>query len=230
MDAWWLRPLLVLVYLLLAHFSAILGLVWLNALALLVIVMLLLLPGLSARRAWAWLALAAAAVLLAQAGRVSAGWLGIGPLLVPVVFVGLFGGLFARTLRRGQVPLITRIVAAMERVPASELSPELYRYSRGLTIVWTCVLALLALVNLGLALVAERVGLLARLDVAVPWTVSEAQWSWFANGFNYGLVGLVFVFEYAYRARRFPGRYKSPLDFARRMAALGPDTWRELLK
>jgi hypothetical protein len=36
--------------------------------------------------------------------------------------------------------------------------------------------------------------------------------------------------EFLYRSRRFPGRYHGPLDFARRMAALGPRFWNGLFR
>jgi hypothetical protein len=72
--------------------------------------------------------------------------------------------------------------------------------------------------------------LLASVGVTPPWTVSEAQWSWFANILNYGIVGGFFVAEYLVRKRRFPGRYHSLLDFLQRMARLGPAFWRQLLQ
>ena len=83
--------------------------------------------------------------------------------------------------------------------------------------------------NLVLALVAVPRGLLATFGVAAPFAVTEAQWSWFANWLDYGLVGVLFVVEYLVRKHRFPGRYHSFSDFLRRMAALGPAFWRTLL-
>ena len=83
------------------------------------------------------------------------------------------------------------------------------------------VLAVLAAVNLVLALLAVPRGLLAAFGIATPWPVDETLWSWCANGATYGLVGGLMVAEFAWRSRRFPGRYHGPLDFARRMAALG---------
>ena len=81
-----------------------------------------------------------------------------------------------------------------------------------------------------LACATAYVGLLARAVVDAPWSISDSQWSWFANWLNYGLVGAVFAIEFAYRKHRFPGRYKNALDFFRRMAGLGPAFWRDLFK
>ena len=73
-------------------------------------------------------------------------------------------------------------------------------------------------------------GILPTLGIQPAATVTDAQWSWFANWINYGLVGLIFIAEFLYRKRRFPGRYKSLLDFGRKVAGLGPAFWRDLLK
>ena len=81
-----------------------------------------------------------------------------------------------------------------------------------------------------LASLATPGGLLARVGIAPPWPISDGQWSWFANWLNYGLVGAVFAVEFAYRKRRFPGRYKNAADFLRRMAPLEPAFWRDLFK
>ncbi len=73
-------------------------------------------------------------------------------------------------------------------------------------------------------------GLLATFGVVTPWPVGENLWSWCANGATYGLVGGLMVAEFLYRSRRFPDRYHGPLDFARRMAALGPGFWNGLFR
>ena len=88
----------------------------------------------------------------------------------------------------------------------------------------------MAAINLVLASLATPGGLLARVGIAPPWPISDGQWSWFANWLNYGLVGAVFAVEFAYRKRRFPGRYKNAADFIRRMTTLEPAFWRDLFK
>jgi uncharacterized membrane protein len=150
-------------------------------------------------------------------------------LLVPVALLVLMAWTFGRTLSRGRVPLITQIVAALDAMPASALAPELRSYTRNLTAAWALLLGALALVNLTLALLAVPNGLLASAGITPPWPVGEAQWSWFANIFNWGIVVGFFVGEYQMRKRRFPGRYRSLLDFLQRMARLGPAFWRQLL-
>lgn len=222
------QPLLLLAYVPLAHLSVLRTDSRLVAVALGVIVLGFLLDGLWRCRPGAWLALLSAAALLLWGA--SSPRLSLALLLVPVVFLGMFGWVFTRTLLPGRTPLISRIVTAMEGGADGRLTPALYRYSRNLTVIWALTLGLLALINLLLALIAVPGGVLAQIGVNPVVQVSDAQWSWFANIVNYGVVGLIFVIEYIVRSRRFPGRYKSPLDFAHRAAALGPEKWRELLR
>ena len=223
----WLRVVLAIAYPLLAHVASARQDGTLAAIALADIALIVLLEPLLQRRAGAWALLAAfAAVLWWLAGTRHA----LLPLLlVPVAFVALVAWGFGRTLRAGQVPLIGRIVAALDGIPHPALAPELRSYTRALTLAWTLLLATLASCNLALALLAVPGGLLARIGIAAPMAVSEAQWSWFANISDYGILGGFMLLEYAYRKRRFPGRYHSFLDFLRAMARLGPAFWRDLL-
>lgn len=192
------------------------------------IALILLLPSL-ARGNWkAWVALAPAANLAFLLARTNYALVPL--LLVPVLFVGLVAWGFARTLRPGRVPLIGRIVSALEAKDPAQLEPDIADYTRRLTCVWAAVLSLLALMNLALALLAVPRGLLATFGIAPPWPVGERLWSWCANGATYGLIGGLFVAEFLYRSHRFPGRYHGPLDFARRMAALGPGFWNGLFR
>ena len=77
---------------------------------------------------------------------------------------------------------------------------------------------------------AEPGGLLAGLGLRAPVTITREQWSLFANILNYGIVGGFFAVEFAYRKRRFPGRYSSFVGFLRQMAGLGPAFWRDFLR
>lgn len=222
------RALLAIGYLALSHAATLYDRDPLAALAVFLIAALLLLEPLLLGRAYAWLLLLASAIglsALAHSAQVR-----IALLLMPVLFLLLLAWLFGRTLLRGRVPVIGKMVAALEGDPGDGISPELQRYARGLTALWTAVFVALAAVNFVLALLAEPGGLLARLGRASPWPVSDADWSWFANAANYGVVVAVFALEFAYRKRRFPGRYKNALDFGRRMAGLGPAFWRDLFK
>lgn len=223
-----LRLLLAVAYPFLAHAASLRESGALAALALGTIVGMALAEGLLARRWQSWLGLLVAVVLLVLLARSRFAFVPL--LLVPVAFIGMIAWWFARTLRSGQVPLITRIVAALDGRPPQRLEPELQRYARRLTWGWALVLALLAACNLLLAMLAVPDGLLAQVGIASPLPVTETQWSWFANGANYGLVGGFFALEFLYRQHRFPGRYRNFADFARRVAALGPAFWRDLLR
>ncbi|HVR80900.1 MAG TPA: ketosynthase [Luteimonas sp.] len=222
-----LRLLLAVAYPLIAHAASVRQEGVLAALAVFDVIVIVLLEPLARRRGWAWallLLLGVGAAMLVQSRHAL-----LPLLLVPVLFVGLVAFLFGRTLAPGRVPLISKIVAALEQKPAQALAPELQRYTRQLTLAWTLLLAALALVDGLLALVAVPGGLLDSLGIVPPITVSRVQWSWFANLLDYGIVGGFFVAEYLYRKRRFPGRYRNFADFMRKMAALGPEFWRTLL-
>src|SRR3546814_18578194 len=65
-------------------------------------------------------------------------------LLVPVAFVALVAWWFGRSLRAGRVPLITRIVSALDEVAPEAMAADLRRYTRGLTAAWAWLLAALA--------------------------------------------------------------------------------------
>ena len=222
------RTAFAVVYSLLAHLASARHDPALAASALVVLIVLVLIAPLVQGRIAAWVGLvagAAGAVLLAQTPYAH-----VPLLLVPFAFVALVAWWFARSLRRGRVPLISKIVAALERTSAEELAPELRRYTRALTAAWAVLLTVIGVSNLTLALIATPAGLLAQFGVQAPVTVTQTQWSWFANLLDYGIMGSFMVGEYLYRKRRFPGRYKNAADFARRLAALGPAFWRDFLR
>ncbi|HET7126916.1 MAG TPA: ketosynthase [Lysobacter sp.] len=222
------RVALAVAYPVLAHLASARDSGALAAFAVVDIALILLLPAL-ARSSWrAWVALAVVALVSIWLAQTHYAQLPL--LLVPVLFVGLVAWAFARTLRAGRVPLIARIVSALEAKEPAQLEPEIARYTRSLTGVWAAVLAALAAVNLVLALLAVPGGLLASFGIATPWPVDERLWSWCANGATYGLIGGLMVAEFAWRSRRFPGRDGGPLDFARRMVALGPGFWNGLFR
>jgi hypothetical protein len=223
-----LQLLLALAYSALVHAASALDQPALASAALVVLVVLLLVAPLLHRRAWAWLALPV--LLLGVHALHRAGLVAVPILLVPVAFIALVGWWFGRSLRPGRVPLICKVVAAMEDTTLEAMEPALRAYARSLTAAWAWLLGLLSLANLLLALVAVPDGLLARLGVAAPVTVTQTQWSWWANLLNYGLMGLFFLVEYQFRKRRFTPTDGSFLLFARRMMALGPAFWRDFLR
>lgn len=201
----------------------------LAAIALGDIALIVLLGPLLRGRAWAWILLAACGALL---WRLAQGPLATLPLLLPpVLFVGWVAWVFARSLRRGRVPLITRVVAPLYDSTPAMLAPDLRRYTHGLTAAWALLLSLLCLANLALALLSVPGGLLARLGVPPPLAVPGVHGSLFANLLVYAVVGGFFLGEYAWRRRVFPQRpYRDLPDFLRRLAALGPVFWRDALR
>ena len=222
------RVALVAAYPFLAHAASARADGVLAALATFDIALILLLPALASGRVRAWASLACIALALAWLAHTHYALVPL--LLVPVLFVALVAWGFARTLRTGRVPLVTKIATALETDGVAQLEPDVARYTRSLTRLWAIALFAIAAINLVLALLAAPRGLLATFGIATPWPVGETLWSWCANAATYGLIGGLMVAEFAWRSRRFPGRYHGPLDFARRMAALGPGFWNGLFR
>jgi uncharacterized membrane protein len=100
------------------------------------------------------------------------------PVLIPVAL----GVVFAKTLKRGETPMITRIARAMR----GSLSPELEIYTRRVTIVWVAMFVALTASAIALAL----------------WARPEI-WSLGTNLVHYLVLGALFVGEYIYRRIRF---------------------------
>lgn len=223
------RLLLSVAYPFIAHAASTLRDPALAALALLDIVLIVLVVPLARRRPWAIAVVAACAAALwwAQDSRV----LPVLLLLPPVLFPWLVAWFFARTLRAGGVPLITRIACAMEQRAPHELTPALAAYTRRLTALWAMLLAGIGCANLLLGVIAVPDGLLMQMGHAPVVSVSQAAWSWFANLIDYGLAGLLFAVEYVVRSRVFPERpYRDFPDFLRRLGALGPAFWRDVMR
>ena len=223
-----LQIILAVAYALLAHGASAGGDARLALGAVLVMVALVMALPLLRLRAWAF---PVTALLLAGSGWLYRAGLVTLPLLIaPVAFVAVVAWVFGRSLAAGRVPLITRIVSGLDGVPPERLPPDVAAYARTLTGLWTGVLLLLGLANLVLALLAEPAGLLAQAGLASPYPITHAQWSWFANLLNYGLVGGFFFLEFQWRRRRFPDREQGFVGFLRRLGGLGPAFWRDFLR
>ena len=137
---------------------------------------------------WALPVLAAlAALALPQAD-----WL----LYVPPVAMNVtLCWLFGRTLAKGRVPLIARFAM----IEQGTLTPELERYTRMLTWIWTVLFAAAALTSIVLAVSGSR-----------------DAWSLFTNFLNYLAVAILFLGEFVYRRLRFRAyRHHSPLQLLR---------------
>lgn len=186
---------LFLAYPLLAHLATLIRSQTLAWLALIVFFAVPLLPKLKARSAYAWLAMLAVAAALYGCAR--AGWAHLLMYLPPILIPSAALWAFARSLRPGETPLVTRI-ATQIRGP---LPDELRRYTRSVTQGWVGLLAALALGSLLLAVFA-----------------SPELWSLMTNIVLYLLLGAVFLLEYAYRRRRF--RHLEHEGFGRMVRAL----------
>ncbi|WP_077591675.1 hypothetical protein [Polaromonas sp. A23] len=107
----------------------------------------------------------------------------------------LLGVAFARTLRAGQVPMVSRF-AAMIHGP---LTPALARYTRQVTWAWSLYFAFMT-----------------GLSLLLFWLAPIGVWSAFANLLNLPLLGLMFSAEYV--ARLFllaPSDRAGPLEAIR---------------
>ena len=170
----------LLAYVVLVHLSIVLDRPLLAGAALVVLGASFLFRPLKAWRPLAWLGLLAIALLSAwtvQQG-VTLYALYLPPILLPLAMLYWWAG----TLRAGQTPFVTRI-ATLIRGP---LPPDYAAYTRSVTQQWVLVFGALAVAAIGLAL----------------WAPAEI-WSLFTNFLNTLFIGLVFLFEYLYRRRRF---------------------------
>lgn len=150
-------------------------------LALQLLATMLCLDGLLARRAWVWAAWLTCGVGLALLVRTGGAplVLYLPSIVIPLALAAAFGS----SLGGGREPLITSIA----RRARGEHPPELVRYTRGLTVLWTAVFVALAATSAALAVFATPV-----------------IWSGFANFGSYVLICMLVGMEYVWRLRRFP--------------------------
>lgn len=188
-------PWLFLAYPLLAHLATLLHNETLAAVALAIFVAVPLLPLLRRGQRSAWLTLAAVIAVLYVCAH--SGWahylMYVPPVLIPLSVLWLF----ARSLRGGDTPIVTRVATQIR----GELPGELLIYTRKVTQCWVGILTLMATGSLLLALFA-----------------SPELWSLMTNIVQYLLMGAVFVLEYAYRRWRF--RHLPHESFATMIRAL----------
>lgn len=119
----------------------------------------------------------------------------------PIVVNALLCWLFGRTLRRGREPIISYIA----RLDRGVLPPELARYTRRLTCIWTVFFALVGAASAGLALLSP-----------------QELWAIFTD-VSYLFAGLLFFGEFVYRRlryRRYP--HSSALHVIRNIRKLNP--------
>lgn len=100
----------------------------------------------------------------------------------PVVIFMLLLFVFANSLRKNQIPIVTDI-GEKTRGP---LSPEMRKYTRSVTLVWSLFFLVMTL-----------------WSIVLPWFVSPVTWSWLTNFAHYIIVAALFSAEYIYRKWRF---------------------------
>ncbi|MGH8506299.1 MAG: ketosynthase [Stenotrophobium sp.] len=174
-------PVLILAYPILVHLAVLLHQPLLQWLALCCLVAVPLYAGLRHARWRSWLLFLLLAALLYVLARSGGGRYAL--FLPPVLLPGVAAWFFGRSLRREQVPLITRIARATR---SGELPPELASYTRRVTQLW-----MLALSGIGL------------LSVALALFAPLPLWSLFTNFINYLILAALFPLEYLYRRIRY---------------------------
>jgi len=143
-----------------------------------------------------WVGLAALLLVPALLGHAE-----LALMALPVVFLGAASWLFARTLRRGEEPLVSRFVRMIEGDARLAL-PGVRSYTRGVTWYWALLLAALALVSLLVALCAEPGGWLAVLGAPLPFALHGSLLAWYPEAGCWALLVAGFVGEYLVRRWR----------------------------
>ncbi len=195
-----LRLFLLPAYPLLVHLAVLRESAALAGIALFVFAALSLFDSLLAGQRSAWLGLGAStAAILGLVRYGGAEWLlYLPPIALPMIVLLAFGN----SLLPGRTPL----VSAMATRVHGPLPAPLARYTRGVTWLWTLVIAVMLLLNLVLSLRSSR-----------------AAWSAFTNGGDYLLLIGVFLGEYAVRRLRFRAlRQPRFLDYLRLVAQHRP--------
>ncbi|TCV96276.1 hypothetical protein EC912_102626 [Luteibacter rhizovicinus] len=200
---------------------------WLSLLAMLSLLTAVLFPALLARRTPAYIAWPVlAAVLVWLAAR---GWLTTSMDALPALINLAIAWLFGRTLLRGHQPLIAYFIATIEGGDRLAL-PGVARYARGLTVFWTGLLAVQALLLSLVFCFAAPEGLLATLGVAVPIRLEGGIFMAYAHVGCYLVIAAAFLVEYPVRRvllRDVP--HVGPVDMATQLALRWPEllsNWR----
>ncbi len=106
----------------------------------------------------------------------------------PLFILSALFWFFARTLRPGREPIITRLA----RTVFQEDDLEVLKYTRRVTLLWSLFFLTLFIETVLLAIFAP-------LEV----------WSLFSNILNYLFIVLLFILEFSYRRLRFPQKKTS---------------------
>jgi uncharacterized membrane protein len=135
---------------------------------------------------------------------------GILLMLPPTLLNGALAWLFGRTLLHGREPMISTF-ARIERARLNQreeeaLPEELAKYTRLLTVLWTALLATMAVIATALA----AAGL-------------HAWWALFTGVISYVLLAVMFFGEYMFRRWRFADhRHAHPIQMVWFIVKAGP--------
>ncbi len=143
-----------------------------------------------------WLALAVLLLAPALTGHPE-----LALMALPVVFLTAIAWVFARTLKRGTEPLVTRCVRVIEGEARVNL-PGVRGYTRGVTLFWACLLAAMALLSLLVALFAVPGGWLATFGVTGPIALPGSLLAWYPEAGCWVALLAAFAGEYAFRRWR----------------------------
>jgi uncharacterized membrane protein len=184
-------------------------------LALALLLTVLMLPQLLARRGTSWLLWSGVLLGLLLSWR--CGFADALLEAVPVLINTLLAAWFGRTLGTSE-PLVERFIVAIEGAERLR-QPGVAAYARQVTWFWTVLLGGQALLLAVLLLCADHDGLLARAGIAAPLVV-PARWAavWLHLG-GYLLLGAAFLAEYGCRRWRLrhlphPGLHDMLLQLA----------------
>lgn len=119
-------------------------------------------------------------------------------MVLPVVFLAAVAWLFARTLKRGEEPLVTRCVRVIEGEARLAL-PGVRAYTRGVTVFWACLLSMMALLSLLVALCARPGGWLATFGMASPVVLPGSLLAWYPEAGCWLVLLAAFTGEYLFR-------------------------------
>jgi hypothetical protein len=214
-TAWprWITPSIIVSYVALSNLALASQSRGWAAVAVALFVMLLVPQFQQAR--WRWVRIACAVGGIGLVAAVAAGVVPPFPLMLPpVVIPAALTWLFGHTLlanREALVERFARAVSAPEPLDAAHAS-----YARGVTVMWTWVLALITCGNLLLVTCLVPGGLIDQFGHQPRWPVDLPPFLWLSNGI-YILIPLILVAEFLFRLHRFPNyRLSNPLEFARR--------------
>lgn len=188
-------PWLFFAYPLLAHLATLVHSDMLAWAAMTVFFAVPLLPALRQRKVFAWLALLAITLALSACAvtHVARYLMYLPPILIPLSVLTVF----ARSLRAGQTPLVTRVAQSIR----GALPPELTTYTRHVTQWWVLIL------------IAQVIS-----SALLAWYATPEFWSLMTNIVQYLIIAAVFVIEYGYRRWRF--RHLPHESFPTMIAAL----------